>query len=106
MPSSTLNKRGQATLPREIREALKVVPGDKLTMEVREDGAVLIRKNADVTTKNSTGQPKRRAIRVGLLDGKLNVPADFDAPLPAQIQKEFEAPLDPRRTARPKRQRR
>jgi AbrB family looped-hinge helix DNA binding protein len=103
MPSSTLNKRGQTTLPREIRDALKIVPGDKLTMEVREDGAVLIRKKSDVTSVTSAGRPKRGTLRVGLLEGKLKVPADFDAPLPTQLQNEFEAPLNPVQKSRPKR---
>lgn len=34
----------------------------------------------------------RRPIRFGLLAGKLNVPADFDAPLPPDVISSFEAP--------------
>ncbi|MEO6260052.1 MAG: type II toxin-antitoxin system PrlF family antitoxin [Thermoanaerobaculia bacterium] len=34
MPSSTITSKGQTTVPKEIREALDVGPGDKLTWEV------------------------------------------------------------------------
>ncbi len=34
MPSSTITSKGQTTVPKEVREALDVGPGDKLTWEV------------------------------------------------------------------------
>lgn len=35
MPTSTLTSKGQTTVPREVREALDLEVGDKLTWEVR-----------------------------------------------------------------------
>lgn len=46
MPSCTLNKRGQITIPKEIRDALDLKAGDKLAMEVLATGCVAIRKVA------------------------------------------------------------
>jgi AbrB family looped-hinge helix DNA binding protein len=34
MPISTLTSKGQTTVPKEVREALDLAPGDKLTWEV------------------------------------------------------------------------
>jgi AbrB family looped-hinge helix DNA binding protein len=35
MPTSTLTSKGQTTVPKEVREALDVEAGDKLTWEIR-----------------------------------------------------------------------
>ena len=35
MPTSTMTSKGQTTVPKEVREALNVDTGDKLTWEVR-----------------------------------------------------------------------
>jgi antitoxin PrlF len=34
MPTSTMTSKGQTTVPKEIREALDLGPGDKLTWEL------------------------------------------------------------------------
>ena len=34
MPTSTITSRGQTTIPKEVREALDIAPGDKLTWEI------------------------------------------------------------------------
>jgi AbrB family looped-hinge helix DNA binding protein len=34
MPTSTITSKGQTTVPKEIREALDLGPGDKLTWEI------------------------------------------------------------------------
>lgn len=34
MPTSTMTSKGQTTVPKEIREALDLGPGDKLTWEI------------------------------------------------------------------------
>jgi len=36
MPKSTLTSDGQTTVPKEVREALHLEEGDRLTWEVRE----------------------------------------------------------------------
>ena len=35
MPTSTLTSKGQTTVPKEVREALDLDTGDKLTWEIR-----------------------------------------------------------------------
>ena len=34
MPTSTITSKGQTTVPKEVREALDVGPGDKITWEI------------------------------------------------------------------------
>lgn len=41
MPTSTVTSRGQTTVPKEVREALNVGAGDKLTWEIK-GGRVVI----------------------------------------------------------------
>jgi AbrB family looped-hinge helix DNA binding protein len=35
MPVSTITSKGQTTVPKEVREALDLEPGDKITWEVQ-----------------------------------------------------------------------
>ena len=35
MPTSTITSKGQTTVPKEVRDALDVGPGDRLSWEVR-----------------------------------------------------------------------
>ena len=42
MPSSTLTSKGQTTIPREIRERLRIRPGDRLDFVAHDDGTVTL----------------------------------------------------------------
>ena len=35
MPTSTITSKGQTTVPKEVRDALDIGPGDKLSWELR-----------------------------------------------------------------------
>jgi antitoxin PrlF len=43
MPTSTITSKGQTTVPKEVRDALNLKPGDKLSWEVR-GGSVVVTK--------------------------------------------------------------
>jgi antitoxin PrlF len=43
MPQSTLTDKGQTTVPREVRAALKVKPRQRLEWLVRADGTAVVR---------------------------------------------------------------
>jgi antitoxin PrlF len=42
MSTSTLTSKGQTTIPKDIRERLKLHPGDRLEFVIDEDGRVLV----------------------------------------------------------------
>lgn len=43
MASSTITKKGQTTVPQEVREALKVKPQQQLEWTIRRDGSAIVR---------------------------------------------------------------
>lgn len=49
MPTSTLTSRGQTTIPKSIREALRLQPGDEVEFIRQGDQIVLRRAGADLT---------------------------------------------------------
>ena len=49
MPTSTLTSRGRITIPKSIRDALCLRPGDRIEFTLEDDQAVLRRAGADGT---------------------------------------------------------
>jgi AbrB family looped-hinge helix DNA binding protein len=49
MPTSTLTSRGQTTIPKPIREALQLQPGDRVEFLLDDDRVILRRAGADLT---------------------------------------------------------
>lgn len=43
MPIATLTSKGQVTVPKRVREFLRVKPGDQLDFVIEEEGRVLVR---------------------------------------------------------------
>jgi len=43
MPVSTVTSKGQVTIPKEVRDALRLGVGDRVSFVVREDGVVELR---------------------------------------------------------------
>jgi len=43
MPTATLTTKGQAVIPKAIRDHLKISPGDRLDFIVLDDGEVVVR---------------------------------------------------------------
>ena len=61
MRAATLNSKGQITLPKEIRDALGVSPGDKLVFRRRSDGTIVV-EAATIDFRALAGmlEPKRK----------------------------------------------
>ena len=58
MPRSTLTSKGQITLPREIRDHLRLENGDRVNFEIR-DGMVIVEPET-IDIKSLRGIVKRR----------------------------------------------
>ena len=43
MPTATMTTKGQVTIPKEIREHLKIDTGDRLSFVVQDDGSVIVK---------------------------------------------------------------
>jgi AbrB family looped-hinge helix DNA binding protein len=43
VPSSTLTSKGQTTIPKEVRDHLKLQSGDQIDFLIKEDGSVILR---------------------------------------------------------------
>jgi len=52
---------------------------------------VIARGGKPVARLTRLGAPKRK-LKFGVLKGKIKVPADFDAPLPSEVLRQFEQP--------------
>ncbi|MCS3857819.1 AbrB family looped-hinge helix DNA binding protein [Salinibacter ruber] len=50
MPTSTLTSRGQTTIPKPIREALGLQPGDRVEFTLEGDRVLLRRAGADLSS--------------------------------------------------------
>ena len=63
MPVSTLTRKGQTTIPGEIRRHLGLKPGDRLEFVVERDGKVtLVPATLDIRSlKGILGPPPRKA---------------------------------------------
>ena len=63
MSSATITSKGQITVPKEIREALGVHPGDRLAFRAREDGTVVVEaETVDLMTLRGMLKPKRKGM--------------------------------------------
>jgi AbrB family looped-hinge helix DNA binding protein len=66
MPSSTLTSKGQITVPKEIRDRLKLKTGQKLDFRIAEEGQVILHpRNRDVRLlKGVVKSPRRKPVSV------------------------------------------
>jgi prevent-host-death family protein len=61
----------------------------RLIEEVEAGEEVIVARAGKPVAKLSPIRGKRRRRRLGLLDGKFKIPADFDAPLPDEVLAAF-----------------
>jgi antitoxin PrlF len=65
MASSKITSKGQVTVPKAIRDALGVGPGDRLAFRIEEDGRVLVEpETVDLRTLRGVLTPRRRGVDV------------------------------------------
>jgi antitoxin PrlF len=80
MPSSTLTSKGQTTIPKEVRDHLKLQSGDQIDFVIQENGTVLLRP-ATIHVRELKG----------ILHRKDMTPLSIDAMNDA-VRKRFRAP--------------
>jgi antitoxin PrlF len=69
MPVSTLTRKGQTTIPGEIRRHLKLKPGDRIEFFVEKDGKVrLIALNVDIASLEGLLAPAPRRASLENMD--------------------------------------
>jgi antitoxin PrlF len=65
MPSSTITSKGQITVPKDVRDALGVRPGDRLAFRVSEDGTVTVEaETVDIRSLRGIVKSKVRGVTV------------------------------------------
>ena len=62
MPRATLTSKGQVTVPKAIRDLLRLGTGDRVDFVVREDGTVVLRP-ATVHVRELRGFLHRKGIK-------------------------------------------
>lgn len=65
MPSATVTERGQVTLPKEIREALKVKAGDRVAFRRGGHGQIVVEaETVDLFSLFGILKPRRKGLTV------------------------------------------
>lgn len=65
MAASTLTSKGQITIPKEVRDALGLKEGHRLTFRIREDGVVEMRPDeVDLMSLFGSLHPKVKGMTV------------------------------------------
>ena len=63
MPVATLTSKGQTTIPREVREFLKLKPGDRLDFKVNRDGKTVTLTAANIHVSSLKGILKHEGMK-------------------------------------------
>lgn len=73
MPSATVTSKGQITIPKPIREFLRVKPGDVVDFTIEDQGRVLMRAGTvDVgELKGMLHRPGRRPVSLEEMDAAI-----------------------------------
>lgn len=69
MPASKLTSKGQITVPKDVRDALGVHPGDRLAFTIRRDGTVTVAADTiDIRSLRGTLKSDVRGVTVEAMD--------------------------------------
>ena len=63
MPSATITSKGQTTIPKKVREHLKVDSGDQIDFIIQADGSVIVRP-ATIEVSELKGILHRKKMKV------------------------------------------
>jgi AbrB family looped-hinge helix DNA binding protein len=67
MTQATMTSKGQMTIPKEVRDRLNLKPGDRLDIQVQDDGtARMVPKT--IRLRSLAGMVKRRSLGVSVAD--------------------------------------
>ena len=65
MPRATLTSKGQITVPKPVRDALAVHPGDRLAFHIHQDGTVTVEaETIDLRSLRGAVRPRVRGVTV------------------------------------------
>lgn len=80
MTTATLSSKGQITLPKKVREALRVERGDRLELTLRDDGVVEMRpRTLDLMDLCGILKPEVRGVSVEDMNEAIRQEAGRDA---------------------------
>ncbi len=69
MPASKLTSKGQITVPKDVRDALGVQPGDRIAFTIRRDGTVTVAADTiDIRSLRGTLKSDVRGVTVEAMD--------------------------------------
>jgi antitoxin PrlF len=69
MPSSTVTSKGQITIPRQVREALSLKAGHRVSFVLREDGVVEMRpETVDLMSLFGIIKPRIQGVTLSQMD--------------------------------------
>lgn len=65
MPAAKLTSKGQITVPKAVREALGISPGDRIAFRLKDNGTVVIEaETVDLTEMRGVLKPAVRGVSV------------------------------------------
>ena len=69
MPSAIITSKGQITIPQEIRDALGLERGDRVSFRSRADGVVeLVPERIDLLSLKASLKPRRRGVSIDAME--------------------------------------
>lgn len=70
MPTATVTSKGQVTLPKKVREVLRIRAGDRIEFVVDDDGEVRVsaRRNDVRDLKGLLHRPGRKAVALEAME--------------------------------------
>ena len=71
--ATTMTSKGQVTIPKRVRDALRLAPGDGVEFDVNRDGEVVVHKANIAAKPRSGGRSARKRDRFEAARGQAQV---------------------------------